>query len=120
MSMGTDERAALAAELAVAGRSVTVTRTVPGSYDPSTGTTAGGTSTDYAGRGRIGDYSDKVRDGTLIQQNDRMVTWQPTDASFVPQEGDAVSDGTNTYKVVSFKTRELEGDWICYTLQVRS
>lgn len=119
MSAGTDERAALAAELAIIGQTITITRATQGSYDPATGTTGIGSSTDYSGKGRVGSYSDFAKAGTLILQQDRKITWQPDNASFVPQEGDTVSDGTNTYSVVAFDTRELEGDWICYTLQAR-
>lgn len=122
MSEGTEQRALLRSELLRYGRAVTVTRTTPGAYVPATGATGAATTAAKTGLGRVGVYSDAAKANTLILQNDRHVTWQPDAAytTFIPQEGDVVTAGSDAYTVISFNTIELEGDWICYILQVRS
>lgn len=119
MSRGTELRAALRSVFLEMGRALTVTRAAPGTYDSETGTASAGTPATYSGIGRVGDYRDSAIDGTLIQVGDRRVTWQPDDASFVPQIGDTISVDGRDRPVMSVKTRELEGDWIAFTLQVR-
>jgi len=119
MSTGTQQREILRGTLATYGRALTVTRTVPGSYDEDTGIVVPDTPTPYAGRGRVGSYKDSAIDGTLILRGDRKVTWQPSDASFIPTKTDTIAFDGATYAIIDIVTRELEGDWIAYTLQVR-
>jgi hypothetical protein len=101
------------------GRAVTLRQIVPGAYDNSSGDTATAVTTDYTGVGRIGTYSDKLVDGTQIQSSDRLVTFVPDDLTLRPVEGSLIIAGTDIYTVVNFKTRELGGETICFSLQVR-
>lgn len=125
MTVGTDLRAEILALFVggsgepAYGRTLTMGRITPGAYDPETGATAASTPSSQAGKGKIGDYDDKVIDGTLIRTGDRLCTFLPDDAAFRPAVGDSVVDGADTYTVVSIKQRELGGDWIAFTLQVR-
>jgi hypothetical protein len=101
------------------GVAMTVTRGTPGAYDPTTGAVGAPTSVDYSGVGRLGSYSDMEIDGTLIKANDRKATFVSLDTTFVPQISDRLTVGTDVYSVVSLKPRELGGEYICFTLQVR-
>lgn len=120
MTVGTDLRAkVLALFNAGYGRTMTMGRITPGAYDPETGETAAPSTASQTGKGKIGDYDDKVIDGTLIRTGDRLCTFLPDLSTFRPAVGDSVVDGSDTYTVVSIKQRELGGDWIAFTLQVR-
>lgn len=118
MSEGTDLRAQVQDLLLEFGRDVTLTRSTLGTYNNTTGEAAE-TEADYSGRGRVGMYRDRMVDGTLIRATDRRVTWQPDDGSFIPQEGDRVTFGEELRTVIRITTREIGGDWVVYTLQVR-
>ena len=121
MSEATALRADLARELAARGQAVSVTRTEPGTYDPTTGSAAAETPVVHTGLGRVGNYSDRLIDGTNIRRGDRLVTWQPDleSETFVPRESDIVSYGDTSAVVVSVKVREVGGEWFAYTLQIR-
>lgn len=120
MSEATALRAEIAALLLEYGEEIILTRSVPGSYDTSTGQVGTPVETEYEGRGRIGHYHDRVVDGSRMLQTDRWMLFQPTDDDVVPQEGDMIESSTaETYTVVSLRTRALDGDWIAYNLQLR-
>lgn len=107
------------------GRALTVQRPLAGTYDPATGEVTYGTGqtsatmSSYPGIGRLGTYRDDLVDGARIKQNDRVATFIPTDLAFVPQVDDRLVAGSDVYAIVSIKTRELGGEPICYTLQIR-
>lgn len=108
------------------GRALTVRRMASnedGVYDPTTGvvTPVSGAPayTDYPGIGRIGDYADRLVDGAMITTKDRLATFIPDDAGFVPEANDRLIAGADVYTVIRFKTRELGGTAIVYSLQVR-
>jgi hypothetical protein len=148
MSSGTDMRLILRDTLLQYGRALTISMAIQGEYDPETGQTAPATTLNVDGLARVGDYRDGVIDGTLIQTGDRRVTWQPiysgdtnspvltphdddspfddeTEYSqdnlgaFVPNITDTIEIDGKVYAIMNVKKRELEGDWISYTLQVR-
>lgn len=107
------------------GRDMTVLRPVTGIYDPETGAvvypsgTVEGDQESYPGRGRLGNYRDALVDGLLIKQNDRRVTIVMTDTSFLPQVNDRLQAGDDVYVIQNVQPREFDGEWICFTLQVR-
>jgi len=119
MTVGNQFQASVVGFLGDMGRAMTLRRIVAGTYDPTTGTTTGDTTTDYPGTGRLGDYSDVAQDGTVIKESDRKATFLPTDTSVTPQVGDRLVVGSDVYTVVNFKTREIGGIIGSYTLQVR-
>lgn len=100
------------------GRAITVRRTTPGAYAQD-GSAGAATTTDYAGVGRIGNYRDALIDGTRILNTDRRVTFIPTNEAFRAQPGDLVIVGSDTYAVIDHMLREIGGELIAYTLQVR-
>ena len=120
MGEGLRLRRELARELAKFGRAVSIAHKTAGTYNADTGL-ATTTSASYSGMGRVGYYSDKLIDGTMILRDDRQVTWQPDNASesFRPSNGDVVSYGSEELTVVSVKEREVGGEWFAYTLQCR-
>lgn len=101
------------------GETLTVQRIAPGAYNPTTGGTASPTTTNWTGVGRLGSYSDAATDGTLIKQNDRRVTFVSDDPAFEPQINDRLLDGSDVYVIMSLKPREVGGQWIGWTMQVR-
>lgn len=101
------------------GVAMTVTRGTPGAYDPTSGAVGAPTSIDYPGVGRLGSYSDMAIDGTLIKANDRKATFVSSDTTFIPAINDKLTVGADVYAVISLKPRELGGEYICFTLQVR-
>ena len=118
MSDAGDLRESLVAMLSEFGRAVSIERVTPGAYDPSTGDTSAASTVTYNGLGRVGTYSDFLINNELITQNDRKVTFVPDDPTFVPVINDRlIADAT--YSVMSVKPRELGGEWISFTLQVR-
>jgi len=118
MSAGDDLRTSLLEMLGEFGRAMSIERVTPGAYDQSTGATAAETTTTYAGMGRAGNYRDALVDGVMIKQQDRRVTFVPDDPTFIPAANDRlVSD--STYVVIRSDPREIGGEWISFTLQVR-
>lgn len=98
---------------------LTVERVVPGAYDPSTGATGAPTTITQTGVGRLGSYSDYATDGTIIKQNDRRVTFVGDDPTFEPQINDRLLNGVDVYTIMNLKPREVGGQWVCWTMQVR-
>lgn len=120
MSLAEDLRADVAAFIGDLGRAVTLRRLTPGTYDPATG--SGGTSTtkDYTGNARVGDYSDTVRDGTMIKDSDRRATFLPDDTTLIPAIGDSFIVGSVVFTIVNArKLREVNGTTFAWTLQIR-
>lgn len=122
MALADDLRADLQAFFSddALGRAITVRHATAGTYDPSTGSGGTVTTRDYAGRGRLGDYSDYLRTNTAIADADRRVTFIPDDLSFVPMPGDTVIvAGEDPLSIINVKEREIGGVVISYTMQVR-
>lgn len=119
MSLATDLQADINTFMGDLGQAMTLRRLVAGTYDVTTGTTSSDTSTDYVGKGRLGNYNDIAIDGTLVKQGDRIATFLPTNTAIVPQDGDRLVVGSDLYTVISFKRRTVGGTIIAYTLQVR-
>lgn len=121
MSIGDDLRGDVLALFSDAdgyGRTLTIRRATAGAYDPDTGALASGGTTDYAGKGKLGSYSDAMIDGTTVLTEDRKCTFIPNDVSFEPQAQDTLIDGAKTYTVIDAKKRELTG-LVTWTMQVR-
>lgn len=108
------------------GRKITLRKLTPASYDPATG--IGSTTTaDYAGRGRVGTYQDRMIDGRIVLVGDRRVTWIPDNVAVMPEVGDRMvtfSDAAglveqDVYHVINHQQRELDNVQIVYSIQVR-
>jgi hypothetical protein len=121
MSLATETQGQLDHLLDDLGQAMTLQRITAGAYDPTTGTTSSDTTTNYAGKGRLGDYDDRVIDGTLIKAGNRRCTFLPDDKSIVPQVGDKIVVGATTYQVMQpIKSRDINGIYIAHTFQVSS
>src|SRR5581483_1663436 len=109
MSVGAHLRADVSALMTDYGRAMSLRRVAPGSYDPATGAVGSPTTTDYTGKGRLGDYSDRVIDGAMIKQGDRRCTLVLDNSAIVPSVNDRLVVGSDVYVVVNVKTREIGG-----------
>jgi len=119
MSIGDDLQGDVAQALIEFGRAVTLRKIVPGAYNEADGSTAAATTTDHATTGLLLAYSDRVVDGELIKQNDRRCILKVQGLSVAPEINDRVVVGSDVYTVISFKTVEIGGVVVLYTLQVR-
>lgn len=85
------------------GRSIQLSRTVGGDYDPDTGTSGGSTETQDAtvvilpaSNGTVQAFDIRYENGTLIEQNLRALTIAAKDLAWVPIAGDkATFDGSD-------------------------
>lgn len=110
------------------GRSLRVRRNEGTSYDPTQGIVPESTDDEeFEGIGRIGNYRDAVIDGNQIKKGDRRVTFIPSetdyfDPLFDARVGDIVEtiNQSEQYYVVDAQKRELGGELISWTLQVRN
>lgn len=102
------------------GRAITISRQLPGTYDPATGATSGAPApTTFTTRGLFLGYHDKLIDGTLIKRGDRRCFIKLKGLRYTAAAGDEVTAGADKYGVIDFKTIELGGTDIIFILQVR-
>lgn len=99
------------------GQSMTFTRDVAGTYDPTSGSVVNTTETftDYGVVLPYGDGSSSVAD-SLIQQGDRQVFIQ---ISTEPKTTDKITIAGTTFNIVNVKPLEPAGINVLYELQVR-
>ncbi len=99
-----DEMADVALEmLAEFGRTIQLSHTVDGEYDPDTGTSVGTVETQDAtvvilpaSNGTVQAFDIRYENGTLIEQNLRALTIAAKDLAWVPIAGDkATFDGSD-------------------------
>jgi hypothetical protein len=114
-----EDRTAADEAIAEYGQSGYLRRTAAGSgadpWNPGSGTV-----TDYPIRFVLVDYSERDRDGTLIQQNDQQalisVGSLPTEATDADQLVDSQS---KVFEIVAIRPLEPGGTVVLYTAQVR-
>lgn len=119
MSSALEDRAQIAGMLVEEGIDVTIRRITPGAYDPATGSAVAGTTQDFPGRGRLGNYSSRAIDGVRIKVGDRQLTFQPTDWSYEPKIGDILTVPASLAIIGPIQKRELGGTPFSFTAQVR-
>lgn len=106
------------------GQTVTLTESVPGSYDPATGATGSASVTTQTGKAVMIDYSSRSIDGTLIMAGDKMLKLSPLDTSGAqltppkPESTVTMADGT-VWTVKRVEAKNPAGVAVLYTLQVR-
>ena len=101
------------------GRSVTINRYPPGTYDPTDGSVAPVQALTWSTRGVFLNYADALVNGTDIQRGDRRLYVKVKNVSYQAKIGDKVTAGSDIYTVINFKTIELTAVTIVYILQVR-
>jgi hypothetical protein len=106
---------ALIAEL---GTTSTLTRTVPGGYDPDTGTTTGDVTTVYPCTLAVIPIADKFVDGTRILTGDQEAYMSAVGLGD-PMPGDVVVWRGATYTTVKGEILAPAGTAVLYTLQLR-
>ena len=100
------------------GRDVTLRKTMPGAYNPSTGAVGATSPVDVATRGILISYRDSQINGTTILQGDRKCIIK---ADINPFVGDKLLVGGEALSIISVKRVPLgdDGTVIVYILQVR-
>lgn len=101
------------------GASVTMSRTVPGAYDPALGGPGAGTTTEQAVKAVVLDFPQSYIDGTLIRAGDRKALVSVVGIT-APEPGDMFTWDGRALVVVSVKTLGPSGIAVLYTLQVRT
>ncbi len=114
MSLLTDGKLArtIAAALAGVMYPITIRRTLPGTYDPSTGGVTPGAVTDYSARGTVDSFSPTEIQAGLVQATDRKVTLLAEGLGIVPNPATdtILTDGT-TLAVVSVRSDPARATW---------
>lgn len=116
------------AQIARFGVSISIARTVPGTFDPATGTTGTGTTTtapvsalvSQASAGTIQSFDVRMEAGTLIESNIRALTIPAKGLPFVPGPGDVVAglEGS-TWVVLGCTPTSVMGSDVTYAVTVR-
>lgn len=119
MSEFYDEMAAIAHELLTEfGGPVSLRRTVPGAYDPATGTTTADVTTTWPGTGARFDYEQKDIDGTRVRSGDQRV-YLSVVGVVEPLTGDKVLIGSAELTVVASRPLKPASTAVLYDVQVR-
>lgn len=100
------------------GVAVTLTRSVPGAYDPATGAPAAATVTTQSVKAVVRDFPQAYIDGTFIRSGDRKVLVAALGIT-APQAGDVFPWDGQSLVVVESKALAPAGSAVIYTLQVR-
>lgn len=97
------------------GSDLTLTRQVPGAYNPNTGAMAATSPTTYTIRGVFINYTDANVDGTVVRMGDRRLLIEAKGATITPGEGDRVSG----LQVIDVRTIAPNGIPIAWACQMR-
>lgn len=101
------------------GQAITLQVSVPGTFDPITGTESGATTATYGGFGVVTDYTTREIDGTVIQRGDKKVLATFTDTSVIPLTTHNLLVGSTSYSIQNVNSLEPGGVSVMYTLQMR-
>jgi hypothetical protein len=101
------------------GVGVTMSRAVPGAYDPATGAPAAPTTTTQAVKMVVLDFPQSYIDGTLIRAGDRRVLVSALGIN-PPQAGDTFPWNGQTLVVINSKALGPSGANVLFTLQART
>lgn len=100
-------------------QTVTLTTTTPGTYDPATGTTSGGSTSTQSVRAVVEDYKGLALLNGLIQAGDKKITLPAANLTTAPKPTDTVTVGSLTYAVVGVSTVQPGPAAVIYELQCR-
>ncbi|MCK5605393.1 hypothetical protein KAR91_26110 [Candidatus Pacearchaeota archaeon] len=107
------------------GQAVTLTKVVPGVYDPATGAVIN-TETTQTGTGAVVDWNDNQIDGTLIKTGDKLLLLSPLNtagaALTAPEIGDKITDAASVvYTLVGpLSTISPAGTPVLYKCNMRA
>lgn len=101
------------------GGPVVLSRTVPGAYNPATGATGAGETTNYTGTGAAFDYGQRDIDGSRIRVGDRRV-YLSTTGMVTPQTGDVLTlEGGEVLNVVASRPLKPAATVVMHDVQAR-
>lgn len=101
-------------------QSVTLTTTTPGTYDPTTGTTSGGSTSTATVRAVVEDYKGlALLPGTQIQAGDKKITVAAANISAAPKPTDTVTVGGVVFSIVNVVTTQPGSAAVIYEIQAR-
>lgn len=118
-----DEMAVMALEMITEfGQPVTISKTVPGEYDPETGGEALGATVEQTAQGILLDFTgQEFQNNSLIRQGDKKLKIAAQGLAWVPGLLDKVVAQGRTWSIVPpLKEINPAGTPILYELQVRS
>lgn len=99
------------------GQQATWSRTTGGTFNPATGATTGGTTTNYSAYGVLLDFDTRLIDGDNILRTDKRFVMQSGD---VPEVNDVVTVNSVAYTVLAIRETNPAGTAVIYELQLRS
>jgi len=99
------------------GQTVTLRRTVAGTFDATTETESGGSTSDITTTGIQKNYRQDQIDGTRVQHGDRLYI---LDDDQVPVLSDKVKVGSVYWNIVDIQTVNPAGTPLAYFVQVRA
>lgn len=100
------------------GRSATFSRVTEGAYDPTDGTVAAGSSSNFSADVFLDTYNTAEINDTTVKYDDiKMYIEKP--ASDTPAVGDTVVIDSKTLRVLSVQTLAAQGQDIVYIAQCR-
>lgn len=99
------------------GRAVTLVRVETGDYDPAT-SAAATYEHQYSGTGAVFAYAQREMDGDQVRTGDQRLLLSAEDVP-VPQTGDKVVIGSDTWSVVRCETLAPAGVPVIHTAQIR-
>ncbi|WP_017479629.1 hypothetical protein [Pseudomonas sp. PAMC 26793] len=118
-----DEMAVMALEMITEfGQPVTISKTVPGEYDPETGGEAPGAAVEQTAQGILLDFTgQEFQNNSLIKQGDKKLKIAAQGLAWVPGLLDKVVVQGRTWSIIPpLKEVNPAGTSILYELQVRS
>jgi hypothetical protein len=104
--------------IAQIGKSVTLKKVTATSYNRATGTATPTLANDTV-QALVLNYSNRERDGTLVQAGDRKVVLDAATVTTAPNANDIITIGSVDHRIVSMQLVEEAGTAVVYTCQVR-
>ncbi len=105
------------------GQAMTLRRRVPGAYDETTGLTTADVTTEYAAKGmelvltRSADNA--VMDGTLVEENRRLVLLSAKGQAITPKAADEIDIGGEAWTVLGATPVSPGGTALVHKLEIK-
>lgn len=110
--------------LAEYGQAVTLTRIVPGTYNPATGGMTGASTSTQTGWGAVFEYINKNIDGTLIQSGDKQLLLSAINSAgtalTAPIINDTVTIGGVVMTITQIKPLSPAGTTVLFDCNLRT
>lgn len=100
------------------GESISLSRVTEGAYDPTDGSVAAGSTTNYSADGHPFNYTPAEVDDTTIKSTD-LGLWLAKPTSQTPIIGDIATVNSLAYRVINVEQYRAQGTDVVYKLQLR-